>query len=69
MTTTFSQTWDLQSLLPHPSTPEFASLMAKFREDLQQIAERSDVLPRVEGGSITTGAWSAFLSEYERIET
>lgn len=69
MSTVFSQTWDLQSLLPHPSTAEFTTLMAQYRSDLQKLAEQSDTLPPVEGAAGSTQAWVDFMAEYERIET
>jgi oligoendopeptidase F len=69
MSATFSQTWDLQSLLPHPTSAEFASVVNKYREDLQKFAEQSDVLPTVDGSAAASQAWVTFLAEYERIET
>jgi oligoendopeptidase F len=69
MSATFSQTWDLQSLLPHPSSAEFTGLMNQYREDLQKFADQSDTLPAVEGAAASSQAWVKFLAEYERIET
>jgi oligoendopeptidase F len=69
MSTTFSQTWDLQSLLPHPASAEFPGLMTKYRDDLQRLADQSDALPAVGNTAAATRAWVDFLTEFERIET
>ncbi len=69
MSASYSQKWDLISLLPHPSTPEFQTLFGKYREDLDRLAKQSDQLPAVGGASASVSFWVEFLTEYERVET
>lgn len=69
MSATYSQKWDLLSLLPHPSTQEFQTLLAKYREDLDQLATRSDQLPAVGNTAGSVAFWVEFLTEFERVET
>jgi oligoendopeptidase F len=71
MTTTdekkFAQTWELDSLLPHPETPAFDETLAKFRSDLASLADDSDRLPPVAANSSASNAWGEFLARYETI--
>lgn len=69
MPSTYSQTWDLQSLLPHPTTPEFQELLTKYRGDLGHLAGQSDQLPAVDGSAAAISFWVPFLAEFERVET
>lgn len=69
MPATYSQTWDLQSLLPHPTTPEFQDLLTKYRGDLEHLAGESDQLPAVNGSAAAISFWVSFLAEFERVET
>lgn len=55
-------TWELDSLYPHPETPEFRSALDSARDRLAEIVSRSDSLPTVSAES--GGAWGAFLGEY-----
>jgi len=68
MSMTFSQTWDLQSLLPHPTSPEFPELLQRYRDDLQKLADQSDSLSAVSAESAAVQNWVTFLTEFERIE-
>ena len=69
MAATYSQTWDLTSLLPHPATPEFQALLTTYRGDLERLAGQSDNLPAVSGDAKSVAFWVEFLTEYERVET
>ncbi len=57
----YSQTWDLDSLLPHPQTDGFSSKLASFRSELSRVADESDRLPALERSTAATGAWGEFL--------
>ena len=69
MSVSYSQTWDLKSLLPHPSTPEFQSFLTTYRVDLDRLAKHSDQLPAVGAAAASISTWVGLLAEYERVET
>ena len=61
----YSQTWDLDSLLPHPQTDGFSGQLASFRSELARVAEESDRLPPLSSGSAR--AWGEFLDRYAAV--
>ncbi len=63
----FAQTWELDSLLPHPETPAFDETLEKFRSDLAALADDSDRLPPVALNSTATSAWAELIKRYETI--
>jgi oligoendopeptidase F len=63
----FSQTWDLDSLLPHPQTQAFGETLARFRGELARLADESDRLPPLSRSTASTGAWGEFLDRYAAI--
>jgi oligoendopeptidase F len=63
----YAQTWELSSLLPHPASAEFRTILEKFRSDLERIADRSDALPAVSGESNSVKVWAEFLRRGEEI--
>ncbi|MCH8828885.1 MAG: M3 family oligoendopeptidase [Planctomycetes bacterium] len=65
----FAETWDLDSLLPHPETQPFRSHFDQFRTDIQSSSEKSDSLPVIAADRKTVDAWSGFLTEYESIKS
>ncbi len=67
-TVTHNQNWDLDSLLPHPGSPDFSQIVGAFRQSLEALAEKSDRLPAVTGSAADPAAWGAFLRECERLE-
>lgn len=68
MSATYSQTWDLQSLLPHPTSPEFQQVWTDYKADLESLAGQSDQLPAI-GTIPAVSGWAKFLAEYQRVET
>ncbi len=62
-----SQTWDLDSLLPHPTTDAFRELLASFRQQLESLARQSTSLPAVDGQPDHVGTWTDFLAAYEKL--
>ena len=58
----FAQTWDLDSLYPHPEKPEFRQLLDEYKRDLTALANDSESLPAVEPQH--TGSWADF---FERV--
>lgn len=65
---TSALTWDLDSLLPAPSRPEFAELVEQFRIQLVELATASDSLPTVGAQPDAVSGWVTFLQQFETIE-
>jgi oligoendopeptidase F len=63
----FSQSWDLDSLLPHPETDGFRAKLAGFRSELARVAEESDRLPPLSRSTSSAGAWGEFLERYAAV--
>src|SRR5271167_3833374 len=63
----FSQTWDLDSLLPHPETDGFRAKLASFRSELARVAEESDRLPPLSRSTSSAGAWGEFLERFAAV--
>lgn len=63
----FAQTWELDSILPHPDTPAFGETLGKFKTDLAGLADDSDKLPPVAANSSASGKWGEFLQRYEKV--
>jgi oligoendopeptidase F len=63
----FSQTWDLDSLLPHPQTEGFSAKLSSFRSELARVAEESDRLPPLSRSNGAAGAWGEFLDRYAAV--
>ena len=63
----FPLIWDLDSILPHPSTDAFRDALKTFRQDLEALAERSDSLPIVNGDAANVAGWTDFLRELESV--
>ena len=66
---TYVLTWELDSLLPHPSTPEFQAVLQGFRERLTEVAVKSDALPAVEPAERHVKEWVTFLRKFEEVES
>jgi pepF/M3 family oligoendopeptidase len=66
-TSEFPLIWDLDSILPHPSTDAFRETLETFRQNLQALAERSDSLPAVNGDANNVAGWTDFLHELESV--
>jgi oligoendopeptidase F len=64
----FSITWDLASLLPHPSQPAFRSYLDDFKARAEMLARESGELPAVAVTTESTRSWIAFLKQYELID-
>jgi pepF/M3 family oligoendopeptidase len=63
----FPQTWDLDSLLPHPRTAEFDRVLEGFRRDLAALADESDRLPPLAAQRAATDAWGDFIGRYAKL--
>ena len=67
-TPAYSQTWDLDSLAPCPSTAAFSELMDRYRDDLCALADRADSLPALgDPDPETIATWEQFLESLENI--
>lgn len=64
----FSQVWNLDSLLPHPGGEAFRTLLDKFRADLTRLAGQSDSFPAVGADKAAVKTWVTFLREFETLE-
>lgn len=60
--------WNIQSLVPSISTPEFEELWNNFKVSLQALSDQSEVLPSL-SDSDSGEKWGKFLADYERLET
>ena len=63
--TSYSTTWDLESLAAHPDADEFRDQFGEFRGQLEALAERSESLPPIDGQDKRAGVWVEFLGDYE----
>ncbi len=66
-TAAYPQVWDLDSILPHPSTEEFQQTLASFETSLKSLAARSGELPPASGEDTSVQAWASFLDDYSNI--
>ena len=46
--TPYAQNWDLDTVAPAPDTEEFTNLLAAYRTDLLDLANRADSLPALD---------------------
>ena len=66
--TTYTQTWDLESLAPSPDTEDFTALLKTYRTDLLALADRADSLPALNSADPDVLAeWEEFLKSYEGV--
>jgi len=63
----FAETWELDSILPHPESAAFDDTLAKFRGNLARLADESDRLPAIAATSASSSAWGEFLKRSEAI--
>ncbi len=67
--TKYAVTWELDSLLPHPESEEFRAELDQFRANLEQLADRSNGLPAVNGDSQSVAEWTDFLKTFESVDS
>lgn len=65
--TQYPETWELDSILPHPESAEFAAVLEQYRVDLARVAELSDQLPPVSAEVKSVRAWVEFLKQFEDV--
>ncbi len=65
----YTQNWELDTLLPHPDSEEFSTLLANFRQDLRELADQSDSLRPIGHESVDREKWALVLTEYSRVTT
>ena len=61
-------TWELDSILPHPETPEFGSVLSDYKVRLTTLADESDRLPAISPDAADVAGWMKFLAEYAAVE-
>lgn len=59
-------TWDLSPFFPDPRTPEFHARLDAFRQQLADLARRSDALPPLAADAVAD--WEKFLKEFELVD-
>lgn len=62
----FPLTWDLESLLPAPTTPAFRTALNAFTAKLKALAAATDDIPAFQSENIA--AWEKFLQQYETLD-
>ncbi|HTN03068.1 MAG TPA: oligoendopeptidase F, partial [Planctomycetaceae bacterium] len=62
----FPQVWDLASLLPHPSSPEFRTCLNEYKQELLGLVTVSRSLPAVTPAA--ADQWAGFLEAYGRLD-
>lgn len=67
-TSKYPVTWELDSILPHPETSEFAALFGDYKRRLTTLADESDRLPAISSATEHAAGWVKFLSEYATVE-
>ena len=64
----YAHTWDLDVLLPEPSTNEFREILETHRGELCALAETSDTLPPLSAADTDCmDIWVSFLEQYEQV--
>lgn len=61
-------TWELDSILPHPESSDFRTVLNDYRSRLSQLADASDRLPPLVAESQNVSAWKRLLTEVAAIE-
>src|SRR5438046_1327873 len=61
-------TWELDSILPHPDTAEFAEVLSHYKARLTKLAGESDRLPAISPNAEHVAEWKRLLSDYEAVE-
>lgn len=61
-------TWELDSILPHPESSDFRTVLNDFRTRLTQLADESDRLPPLVAEPQNISAWKRSLTEIAAIE-
>lgn len=67
-TNKYPQTWELDSLLPHPETDEFQTVLNQYRTDLTALADSSDNLPAVTNTPEAISHWNRFIADYTKVQ-
>ena len=65
----YPTTWDLASILPHPETAEFASVLEEYKRRLNEVADKSDRLAPIGDDARINAAWLALLQDVEQLES
>ena len=64
----FSPVWQLQEFFPHPSTTEFATVVADWRGRWERLADESETLSATaDGWAEFLARWSALLAESDEL--
>ena len=64
----FPQTWELDSILPHPASSDFRAVLSDYRSRLTQLVEETDHLPPLNADPQSVSTWKRLLTEYAKVE-
>lgn len=64
----YPQTWELDSILPHPETKEFRTVLSDYSVRLTKLAGEADRLPAISANAEDAASWKRLLAEYEAVE-
>lgn len=64
----YPPTWELDSILPHPESPDFRNVLSGYKERLSKLAEEADRLPTISANDDAATSWKRLLTEYEAVE-
>lgn len=65
---TYPLTWELDSILPHPETAEFAMVLSDYKARLTKLADEADVLPAFTADAEHIAGWKRLLNEIAAVE-
>jgi oligoendopeptidase F len=64
----YPQTWDLDSLYPHPETESFQALFTELEESFRDLAKSVGLLPPPSPAAEAGKAWIQFLDDWARLK-
>ncbi len=64
----FPLTWDLASLAPTPTSPEFRQILDQFKTRLSKFGSSTNTLPPVDTHPDNVARWVSIISEYELLD-
>lgn len=64
----YPPTWELDSILPHPESPDFRNVLSGYKKRLSKLAEEADRLPTISANDDAATSWKRLLTEYEAVE-
>ncbi|MCA9113942.1 MAG: M3 family oligoendopeptidase [Planctomycetaceae bacterium] len=66
---TFSTTWDLARIFPHPESPEFETVFQNYHTRLKAVVASTSQLPPVSTDPAAVTAWRDFMADWSAIRS